>query len=149
MIAVLFFNQIEKRTRSLCELCACARNNNSKPGIPNQLEELAQFLLSIYFFNQLAFAWWWLPALILLPDLGMIGYLKNPKAGAIFYNFVHHKAVAIGCWGIGVYLNNPPVQLAGIILFAHSSMDRMMGYGLKYNDGFNNTHLGIIGKNIE
>lgn len=111
-----------------------------------QIEELAMFLASIYFFNQLTFAWWWFPALLLIPDLSMIGYLKNPKTGAILYNFVHHKAVAIMCWGIGMYLNNPVVQLTGIILFAHSSMDRMLGYGLKYNDAFNNTHLGIIGK---
>jgi hypothetical protein len=25
-------------------------------------------------------------------------------------------------------------------------MDRMMGYGLKYNEGFKFTHLGTIGK---
>jgi hypothetical protein len=38
------------------------------------------------------------------------------------------------------------LQLAGIILFTHSSMDRVFGYGLKYPDSFNNTHLGPIGK---
>ena len=34
-----------------------------------------------------------------------------------------------------------------IILFAHISMDRIFGYGLKFNDSFFNTHLGKIGKN--
>ncbi|MEO6611453.1 MAG: DUF4260 family protein [Chitinophagaceae bacterium] len=28
----------------------------------------------------------------------------------------------------------------------HSSMDRMFGYGLKTNEGFKYTHLGMIGK---
>lgn len=32
------------------------------------------------------------------------------------------------------------------ILFGHSAMDRIFGYGLKFNDNFKNTHLGWIGK---
>jgi hypothetical protein len=35
----------------------------------------------------------------------------------------------------------------GLIFLAHSSFDRAAGYGLKYFDGFNHTHLGWIGKN--
>jgi hypothetical protein len=35
----------------------------------------------------------------------------------------------------------------GLIFLAHSSFDRAAGYGLKYFDGFNHTHLGYIGKN--
>jgi hypothetical protein len=31
-------------------------------------------------------------------------------------------------------------------LFGHSNMDRLLGYGLKYPDAFQNTHLGVIGK---
>jgi hypothetical protein len=40
-------------------------------------------------------------------------------------------------------------MLAGIILFAHSSMDRLFGYGLKYFTGFSDTHLGKIGKEMK
>ncbi|TAG51385.1 MAG: DUF4260 family protein, partial [Runella slithyformis] len=32
----------------------------------------------------------------------------------------------------------------GIILFAHSAMDRIAGYGLKYEDAFKHTHLGWL-----
>ena len=35
-------------------------------------------------------------------------------------------------------------MLAGIILFGHSSFDRILGYGLKYTDSFKNTHLGSL-----
>jgi hypothetical protein len=113
-----------------------------------QLEEAAMFFLSIYLFNQLHFAWWWFVALILTPDLSMMGYLVNNKVGAICYNIVHHKAVAIVFYITGLYLHNEILQLAGLILFSHSSMDRMMGYGLKYFEGFKFTHLGVIGKKI-
>ena len=110
-----------------------------------KLEELAMFLFGIYLFNQLNYSWWWFPALILLPDLSMLGYLLNPKLGGYFYNVVHHKAIALIVYIVGIYFHNSSLQLAGIILFAHSSMDRMFGYGLKYSDSFHNTHLGTIG----
>jgi hypothetical protein len=30
------------------------------------------------------------------PDISMLGYLAGNKAGAIIYNFFHHKALGIG-----------------------------------------------------
>ncbi len=110
------------------------------------LEEIAQFLLGIFLFSRLDFAWWWFPALILVPDLSMIAYLVNPKIGALVYNFFHHKLLAVIVFVLGYYIDNQILILAGIILFAHSAMDRVFGYGLKYEDAFSNTHLGKIGK---
>ena len=110
------------------------------------LEEAAMFGLSIYLFSQLSFAWWWYVLLILVPDLSMLGYVINTRIGALVYNFFHHKGVAVITYIAGLYFQNEVLQLTGIILFGHSSMDRMMGYGLKYPDSFQNTHLGLIGK---
>jgi hypothetical protein len=111
-----------------------------------KLEELALFLGCIYLFSHLQFAWWWFPALLLLPDLSMIGYVINPAVGAFSYNAVHHKAVAIiiGLWGL--VTGSQMLMLAGIILLAHSAMDRTLGYGLKYPDSFKHTSLGSIGR---
>lgn len=111
-----------------------------------KLEEFAQFGLSIFLFCQLSFAWWWFPALILLPDISMIGYLVNSRIGAYIYNLFHHKALGILIGIIGFLLGNQVLMLAGIILFGHASMDRLMGYGLKYTNSFKHTHLGTIGK---
>lgn len=111
-----------------------------------KLEEFAEFVLGIFAFSYLDFAWWWFPALILTPDLGMIGYLVNPRFGAFTYNLVHHKATGIIVGVAGFLLNNQYLMLAGVILFSHSAMDRFFGYGLKYNDSFKHTHLGTIGK---
>lgn len=111
-----------------------------------KLEELGQFILSIILFSQLDYSWWIFPICILLPDLSMIGYLINTKTGACLYNFFHHKLVAIIIMISGFLLDNSLLILAGVILFGHSSMDRMFGYGLKFNDDFKNTHLGWIGK---
>jgi len=111
-----------------------------------KLEELAQFLLAIFLFSQLDFAWWMFPALLLAPDLSMLGYLVNTKIGAWLYNLFHHKFIAIGVLIFGYWLEDSTVTLAGVILFGHSSMDRIFGYGLKYEDDFKHTHLGWIGK---
>jgi hypothetical protein len=110
------------------------------------LEEIAQFLLGIFLFSRLDFAWWWFPALILVPDFSMVGYLVNPKIGAWLYNFFHHKLLAVIVFVLGYYIDNQVLTLEGTILFAHSAMDRIFGYGLKYEDAFSNTHLGKIGK---
>ncbi|MEL7834473.1 DUF4260 domain-containing protein [Fodinibius sp. Rm-B-1B1-1] len=111
-------------------------------------EELAMFLFAGFLFWNTNFDWWWFPALLLVPDVSMIGYLIDPKIGAYLYNFVHHKGLALLVYGLGFFLESPVIELAGIILFAHSSMDRLFGYGLKYNDSFYNTHLGKIGKGV-
>lgn len=110
------------------------------------LEEIAMFLFSIFIFSTLPFAWWWFLVLILVPDISMVGYLVNARYGAIVYNFFHHKALAILCLAVGFYLRNDAWLLAGAILFGHSSLDRSLGYGLKYFSGFKQTHLGEIGK---
>ncbi|MDC7997277.1 DUF4260 domain-containing protein [Gilvibacter sediminis] len=111
-----------------------------------KLEELAQFGLAIYLFSLLDFAWWWFPALLLTPDVGMLGYIANARIGALTYNLFHHKGVAIAVYMFGVIFQNQELLLAGCILFGHSAMDRLMGYGLKYPDSFQNTHLGRVGK---
>lgn len=108
------------------------------------VEEWAVFLLCIFLFSRLPFAWWWFPALLLLPDLGMIGYLISPKIGAWTYNFLHLRVLAAAVAVIDLWTGKPTWQLAAVILFAHISMDRSLGYGLKYEDSFKNTHLGIL-----
>lgn len=111
-----------------------------------KLEDAAEWVFSIVLFSRLEFAWWYYPAVILLPDLAMIGYIFNAKTGAFAYNFVHHKGLGITIGIVGFMLLSQPLMLTGILLFSHSCMDRVFGYGLKYNDDFKHTHLGTIGK---
>ncbi|TLF45148.1 DUF4260 domain-containing protein [Maribacter aurantiacus] len=111
-----------------------------------RLEEVAMFVLGIFMYGLLGYPWWLFFVLLLTPDIGMLGYLMNEKVGAIGYNLFHHKGIAILLYFLGMYLSMPVVQMIGVILFAHASMDRTFGYGLKYEKGFKYTHLGEIGK---
>ena len=106
-----------------------------------QIEQLCLFLGCIYLFARLKMKWWWFPALLLVPDLGMIGYLINPVVGAIKYNIVHFQGTAVAIGVFGWAKGNRAWMLAGVILLAHSTMDRAIGTGLKYFDGFWHTSL--------
>jgi hypothetical protein len=84
--------------------------------------------------------------LFLAPVITMAGYLANTRFGAALYNLAHHKAVAGLIIIAGFFGHLPIVLFVGILLWAHSSLDRIMGYGLKYPDSFQHTHLGMVGK---
>jgi hypothetical protein len=111
-----------------------------------RLEELAQMLLALFIFAHLPYAWWVLPTTFLLPDLSMVGYVAGPRVGAICYNVVHHKALAVAVGVSGWVLGQPLLVLAGTVLLFHSAFDRLLGYGLKYATGFQATHLGGKGE---
>lgn len=109
------------------------------------LEDAALLLATYIGTLYLGFAWWLFFAWLLAPDLSMIGYALNSKAGAFLYNLVHHKGAAIVVFLAGLYLASEPWMFAGLLLLGHSAMDRIFGYGLKHLDDFKHTHLGWIG----
>ena len=111
-----------------------------------KLEELGLLLFSIYLFTTLDFEWWWYLVLFLTPDIGMLGYVFSTSAGAFTYNLLHHKGIGFLVVIAGYALPEPYLLLAGSILLGHSAFDRILGYGLKYSDSFQHTHLGYIGK---
>lgn len=123
-----------------------------------RLEELAQFAVCLIVLIISGVPWWAYLLLLLGPDIGMIGYVISSKVGAATYNLLHHKGIAILVGAIGGTTNylmlmtpspehfEQAVLLTGIILYGHASLDRVIGYGMKFSDSFHHTHLGRIGK---
>ena len=111
-----------------------------------RIEELLLAGVSFYLFLALDVAWWWYLLLFLAPDLSMLGYLFGPKVGAWTYNLAHHKGLAVALFVMGGVASLPALQVAGLIMLGHSSLDRALGYGLKFSDAFQHTHLGMIGR---
>jgi hypothetical protein len=109
-----------------------------------RIEELALAVLAVFLFRGFGFAWWWFAVLFLAPDVSMIGYLAGTRVGAATYNLVHHKAVAVAVYIAGYFAHSHAMQFAGLIMLAHSSLDRVLGYGLKYPDSFKHTHLETL-----
>ena len=85
-------------------------------------------------------------ALWLVPDLSMLGYLISPCRGARIYN-AFHTYVVPGTLALAAML----LRAQGLLPFAliwvnHIGVDRVLGYGLKYPEGFRWTHLGRLGR---
>ncbi|WP_342644594.1 DUF4260 domain-containing protein [Mucilaginibacter sp. CSA2-8R] len=119
-------------------------NTIKSMAITLQAEEAAITALAIYGLTSLDLhlpLWAWV-LLFFAPDLSMLGYLAGTRTGAFTYNLFHHRAVAVAITAAGIVLHHDAVIAGGLLLFAHSSFDRMMGFGLKYPDSFKNTHLG-------
>jgi len=111
-----------------------------------RVEGLATFAAGLAGFLFLGLPWWAFALLLILPDVSMAGYARGPRIGAIAYNVAHDLATGVAIAGVGLAIGSVPVAAAGAILVAHSGMDRVAGYGLKFPSSFQDTHLGRIGR---
>ena len=62
------------------------------------------------------------------------------------YNALHTTLGPAILAGLGLFLDHSMLLGIAAIWAAHIGFDRMLGYGLKYTSGFNDTHLGRIGR---
>jgi hypothetical protein len=85
--------------------------------------------------------WWLFALLFLVPDLFMLGYLKNGKWGAAAYNLVHTLTGPLLLLGGGLVFGALQCIPYALIWLAHLGIDRALGYGLKYPTFFKDTHL--------
>ena len=91
-------------------------------------------------------SWWVYAILFLVPDLSFAGYLAGPRVGAIVYNAAHSYLAPVALMTSGFAATSPLTLSIAMIWLAHIGIDRALGYGLKYLEGFGFTHLGRIGK---
>ena len=90
--------------------------------------------------------WWLVPLVILLPDVFMVGYAGGTRLGAFVYNLGHTYLAPALVAGTGLLTHRDIVTALGLLWFAHIGMDRVAGFGLKYDDAFGHTHLGWLGR---
>lgn len=86
--------------------------------------------------------WWLFALLLLMPDISMLGYLAGSGIGAVFYNIFHAYPLPVVLAAIGLLGGVPLLLSVSLVWFAHIGLDRLLGYGLKYPEGFKHTHLG-------
>jgi hypothetical protein len=111
-----------------------------------RLEGLAVAAVTVVLYARTGAGWWLFAALWLAPDLSMLGYLAGSCWGARCYNAVHTYVVPAALALSALLLNAPALLPFALIWVNHIGVDRLMGYGLKYSDGFGWTHLGRLGK---
>ncbi len=117
-------------------------------GTPRRLlraEGLAVLLASVTGYHAIGASWTLFAAVILLPDLGLLGYLAGARIGALAYNTVHTYLgpAALAALAYGAVI--PGAWPICLIWIAHIGLDRALGLGLKYPSAFHATHLGALG----
>jgi Domain of unknown function (DUF4260) len=111
-----------------------------------RLEGIALFLGMTLLYGIWDGSWWVYVILFLVPDLSFVGYLAGPKPGAVIYNAAHSYLGPMSLMTTGFAIGEPLTLSIAMIWLAHIGIDRALGFGLKYYDGFGFTHLGRIGK---
>jgi hypothetical protein len=111
------------------------------PRVLLRAEGLAVAVAAIVLYVNAGYPWWLLVALVLAPDLAMIGYLAGPTIGAMAYDAAHTYVLPVILVAAGVVGDAEIAIELGLIWLTHIGVDRAVGYGLKYPTGFKDTHL--------
>jgi hypothetical protein len=111
------------------------------PRVLLHTEGLAVAVAAIALYFHAEYPWWLLLALVLAPDLSMVGYLAGPTVGAAAYDAAHTYVLPVALGAAGLVVGAETAVQVGLIWLAHVGVDRAVGYGLKYPTGFKDTHL--------
>lgn len=118
------------------------------PRLLLRVEGLVVLILSCVAYGSTGASWLLFAAMLLLPDVAIVGYAVNARAGAIAYNAVHTYLAPGVLVMLGVALGTQSIWPVCLIWTAHIGMDRALGYGLKYGTAFGDTHLGRLRRKV-
>ncbi len=113
----------------------------SLPNFLLRLEALSFFIGAIVLYANQGYSGIAFVLLLLVPDVGALGYLVNTRVGSQVYNVAHLYSLPLMLMAFGLAASAPVAIQIGLIWFAHISMDRVAGYGFKYATAFKDTHL--------
>jgi uncharacterized protein DUF4260 len=107
-----------------------------------RLEALALMLGSLVAYGVVGESWWLLLVVFLAPDLSMAAYALGLRAGTRVYNLAHTTLFPALTLGAAYWQSEKFVASLALIWLAHIALDRLLGFGLKYDDHAGHTHLG-------
>lgn len=117
----------------------------SSPGLLLRIESIVLLAVAVGTFAWHDGSWWLFATIFLAPDLSFFGYLAGPRVGVVVYNLAHAFVLPGVLLAFAVAGSEIALDLASI-WGAHIALDRALGYGLKYPEGFKETHLGRLGR---
>ena len=119
-------------------------NGNVVTGLPLVLlrsEGVALLAMAAVLYAKVGRSWWLFAALLLVPDLGMLGYVGSTRVGAVTYNLAHTYGPPSIVGIVGAVTESSLAVAVALTWFAHIGMDRALGFGLQYPDGSGHSHL--------
>lgn len=111
-----------------------------KPRVLLHVEGAAALALSLLLYQQVSGNWGLFLALVLVPDLSLLGYLLGRRVGAPTYNVMHTYTWPMLLAAVGVSGYSPWALPVALVWAFHISLDRMVGWGLNYLTG-KDTHM--------
>ena len=111
------------------------------PRVLLHLEGAFIFLTSCVLYGWFHFSWGMFALLILTPDICMLAFLANKRAGTLCYNLVHTYSLPLLVFLALLCLGKTEDCWIVLIWVAHIGVDRLLGYGIKYETAFKDTHL--------
>lgn len=112
-----------------------------RPASLLRVEGALVLAVAVFLYAQVGAGWWLFAALLLVPDVGLLGYLRDVRLGSFTYNVTHTLAVPLALGAGGLLLDADLVIAVALTWVAHIGMDRAVGYGLKYPTELRDTHL--------
>ncbi len=109
-----------------------------------RLEGAMTLLVAVAAYTHSGASWWMFGVLFLAPDISIAGYTAGRRVGAAVYNVMHWYGLPLAAIAAGIFSGSETMVDVSLVWVAHIAFDRMLGYGLKYADGFGVTHLSTL-----
>ena len=116
----------------------------SMPRVLLHLEGLVMLAATLILYGLVSGNWLAFIALLLVPDLTFLAYKINVRVGSVAYNVAHFYGLPLALGMIAFAAGWSTVLAVALIWLAHISMDRALGFGLKYVTEFSDTHLSHV-----
>ena len=113
------------------------------PVLQRRLEATAFLVAAVAAHGLLGFSWGVFAACFFLPDLSIALYFVNTRVGGMAYNLAHCFVWPLAIGSFGVLADAAGAQQAALVWGAHIAFDRALGWGLKYEQGFSHTDMGV------
>lgn len=115
-----------------------------RPGVLLRVEGATMLASAVLLYALQGGSWLLFVLLILAPDLSALGFLAGTRVGAATYNLFHTYLLPAVLGAYGLLAPDALALSLALIWFAHIGGDRLVGYGLKYETAFKDTHLGRV-----
>lgn len=116
----------------------------SAPKLLLHLEGLGVLGGACVLYSHLGYSWIRFAIFLLAPDIALLGFLVSRKIGVICYNAVHTYIAPLAFFAILAVTKQSGLYWIVLVWVAHIGLDRLCGYGLKYEADPKRTHLHRI-----
>ncbi len=113
------------------------------PIAQRRLEAAALLLAAVAAYGHLGFSWGIFAACFFLPDLSILLYGVGPRVGGAAYNLAHFYLWPVLLGALAVLGGVPAAGQAALLWAAHIAFDRALGWGLKTEQSFCHTDMGL------